>query len=176
MPQTLYSIGVYLICTLQSPLFLGIEVEGLTLYIGLHGVLFSLIMTLASLLQVKYQLAKESPFDTHNGFMLTFIVVTLVYAMALLLELILRAQNSTYCAILGNLNILAGALAAVLLLLILVPFVGWTIFAIWLAYSIKAACDLYRELCRLLYQSIRQVLLNVQLGRGFMQEQNRLPV
>lgn len=147
---------------------------GLTLFIGLHGLLFSLIMTLESLLQLK-----ESPFETHNSYMLTFIFVTLVYAMALLMELIFRAQNSTYCPIIGKLNILAGALAAVILLMILVPFVGWTVLAIWVAYFVRAACELYEEFCKLVYRAIRQVLLNMLVRHGphgFFQEHNRLPV
>jgi len=82
-----------------------------------HGVFAVLVDTLNKQIQVKYQSMPTSPYDTHKGVMSAFLAALFVYATASVAEAIPRSEESVY-------QRLAGALATIFLLVLLIPAWG----------------------------------------------------
>ncbi|KAJ4839823.1 hypothetical protein Tsubulata_010037 [Turnera subulata] len=121
-------------------------------------------MTLSTLLQVKYQPMQVSPFDTHSETMLMFFVVLFLYATATAGEA-LMAGDPVYLAVASNIRLLVSVLSSILLLLILVPIMGWVAFGMWLCFAFKVIYDSYEVVYRLLREASLQVL---DMARGIM--------
>ncbi|KAJ6359872.1 hypothetical protein OIU77_003973 [Salix suchowensis] len=96
-----------------------------------HGVFTLLVETLNSLIQVKYQSSKASPFDGHDVIMSVLLAAVFTYATASVAEVMLLARESPYGTLVGNLRLFAGALAAISLLSILDPIMGFITAAVW---------------------------------------------
>ncbi|KAF9670036.1 hypothetical protein SADUNF_Sadunf13G0026700 [Salix dunnii] len=111
-----------------------------------HGVFTLLVETLNSLIQVKYHTIKASPFDSHNVIMSILLVALFLYATASVAEVMLLARESPYCTLVGNLRLFAGALAAISLLSILDPILGFTTSAVWACLFMAVAYESRTEL------------------------------
>ncbi|KAF9670038.1 hypothetical protein SADUNF_Sadunf13G0026900 [Salix dunnii] len=96
-----------------------------------HGIFTLLVETLNSLIQVKNQSNKASPFDSHDVIKSALLVALFTYATASVAEVMLQARESPYCTLAGNLRLFAGALAVISLLAILAPVLGFITFAVW---------------------------------------------
>ncbi|KAB5529379.1 hypothetical protein DKX38_019460 [Salix brachista] len=115
-----------------------------------HGVFALLVETLNSLIQVKYQTTKASPFDSHDVIMSVLLVALFTYATASVAEAMLLARESPYCTLVGNLRLLAGALAAISLLSILDPILGFITSAVWACLFMAVAYESRTELGNIL--------------------------
>ncbi|KAK4848828.1 hypothetical protein QYF36_017877 [Acer negundo] len=147
--------------------------------IQFYAILVFLINTSCTLLQIKYQTQNVSPFDTHYGVMLTFFVVVHVHAVVLVVEIKLQAHiSSCHAMIMSKISIFSGALASILLLLILVPPFGWFSLVMWVVCFIRVAHDSYKDFCQLFYQATLQVLdlLKSPIKGRLFEQQNQLPV
>ena len=124
-----------------------------------HGIFALLVGTLNNQIQVKYQSIKGSPFDSHDVIMSVFLVALFIYASVA--EVMLRARESTYYTLVGNLRLFASALAAILLLAILAPILGCVISVVWACLFIGVACESSRELSNILSQLTTNKLLDM---------------
>ncbi|KAG5232554.1 hypothetical protein IMY05_013G0030700 [Salix suchowensis] len=116
-----------------------------------HGVFALLVGTLNSLIQVKFQSIKASPFDSHNVIMPLLLAALFTYATASVAEVMLLARESPYCTTLvGNLRLFAGALAAISLLSILDPILGFITSAVWACLFMAVAYESKTELGNIL--------------------------
>uniref|UniRef100_A0A6N2LXA5 Uncharacterized protein n=1 Tax=Salix viminalis TaxID=40686 RepID=A0A6N2LXA5_SALVM len=111
-----------------------------------HGVFALLVETLNSLIQVKYQTTKASPFDSHDVIMAVLLAALFTYATASVAEVMLLARESPYCTLAGNLRLFAGALAAISLLSILDPILGFSTAAVWACLFMAVAYESRTEL------------------------------
>ncbi|KAL5798862.1 hypothetical protein ACOSQ2_003682 [Xanthoceras sorbifolium] len=144
-----------------------------------YAILVFLISTSCTLLQVKYQTKNESPFDSHYWVMLTFFVVVHVHAVVLVVEIKFPAHiSSCHAMIMSKISIFSGALASILLLLLLVPSFGWLSLVMWVFCFIRVAHDSYKDFCQLFYHVILQVLeiLSLLIKRRLFEQPNQLPV
>ncbi|MBA0672097.1 hypothetical protein Goklo_007298 [Gossypium klotzschianum] len=110
-----------------------------------------------ALMPVKYQ--STAPFETHNALMLIVIIVTLVYAAAWQIEHHLQTSNnnsSIHRIIVTKISLLSGSLVAVVLVLVIVPAIGWFILLVWTLFLMKQIYEACQMLHRL-YQSISLV-------------------
>ncbi|KAH8488417.1 hypothetical protein Peur_059886 [Populus x canadensis] len=123
-----------------------------------HGIFALLVGTLTNQIQVKYQSLKGSPFDSHDVIMSVFLVALFIYATASVAEEMLRARESTYYTLVGNLRLFASALAAILLLVILAPVLGCIISVIWACLLMRVAYESSRELSDILNQLTNKLL------------------
>ena len=123
-----------------------------------HGIFALLVGTLNNQIQVKYQSIKGSPFDSHDVIMSVFLVALFIYATASVAEVMLRARESTYRTMVGNLRLFASALAAILLLSILAPILGCVISVVWACLFIGVAYESSRELSNILSQLTNKLL------------------
>ncbi|MFQ6647223.1 hypothetical protein Gotur_020599 [Gossypium turneri] len=108
------------------------------------------------------------PLETHNAIMSIFIIVTLVYAAAWQIEHHLQTSNnnsSIHRLIVNKISLFSGSLAAVVLVLLIVPAIGWFILLVWTLILMKQIYDACQMLHRL-YQSISLVsyVFNVVFG------------
>ncbi|MFQ6647207.1 hypothetical protein Gotur_020627 [Gossypium turneri] len=101
---------------------------------------------------VKYQ--STAPFETHNALMLIVIIVTLVYAAARQIEHHLQTSNnnsSIHRIMVTKISLLSGSLVAVVLVLVIVPAIGWFILLVWTLFLMKQiheACQMLHRLCQ----------------------------
>ncbi|XP_011033704.1 PREDICTED: uncharacterized protein LOC105132101 [Populus euphratica] len=123
-----------------------------------HGIFALLVGTLNNQIQVKYQSVKGSPFDSHDVIMSVFLASLFIYATASVAEVMLRARESTYYTLVGNLRLFASALAAILLLVILAPVLGCIISAIWACLFMGVAYESSREVSNILGQLTNKLL------------------
>jgi len=93
--------------------------------IAVYTAVAFLILSLLSLLQIKYQNSGK-PFQTHGAIMLLFIVVVFIYAIALA-RISQLTLNTSYLPMRRRVCLILGAFACDLQLLILVPPFGWLI-------------------------------------------------
>ncbi|KAJ6972074.1 hypothetical protein NC653_032598 [Populus alba x Populus x berolinensis] len=143
-----------------------------------HGIFALLVGTLNNQIQVKYQSIKGSPFDSHDVIMSVFLVALFIYATASVAEVMLRARESTYYTLVGNLRLFASALAAILLLAILAPILGCVISVVWACLFIGVAYESTRELSNILSQLTTNKLLDrltrlIARVRGHEEEPNQ---
>ncbi|KAF4359856.1 hypothetical protein G4B88_020377 [Cannabis sativa] len=97
------------------------------------------ISTLATLIQVKFQSESFSPFETQFGIMAAFVVALIIYVLA-------WGTAKTTNAYIERISLWFGALAAILLLCIIFPFVGWFCFLFWAFYSVKTCYDVVKDI------------------------------
>ncbi|PON46604.1 hypothetical protein PanWU01x14_250340 [Parasponia andersonii] len=100
-----------------------------------------MITILCSFIQVEFQSKSSSPFDTHYWIMSTFLVALSTYVLAWATVTIEEAQpratieaqvkNSNHSGVMSRISHMSGALASVLLLLIILPVLGWVTFLLW---------------------------------------------
>jgi divalent metal cation (Fe/Co/Zn/Cd) transporter len=90
--------------------------------------------------------------------MSVFLVALFIYATASVAEEMLRARESTYYTLVGNLRLFASALAAILLLVILAPVLGCIISVIWACLFMRVAYESSRELSDILSQLTNKLL------------------
>ncbi|KAJ6679441.1 RPB1A [Salix purpurea] len=131
-----------------------------------HGIFALLVGTLNNQIQVKYQSIKASPFDSHDVTMSAFLLALFVYATASVAEVMLRARESPYSTLVGNLRLFASALAAILLLSILAPILGCVISAVWACLFLGIAYESSVELYSILNQSTSKLLDMLKSVRG----------
>ncbi|KAG4181564.1 hypothetical protein ERO13_A10G235999v2 [Gossypium hirsutum] len=120
------------------------------------GLAFAVGVFLA-LMPVKYQ--SMAPFETYNALMLMVIIVTLVYAAAWQIEYHLQTSNnnsSIHRIIVTKISLLSGSLVAVVLVLVIVPAIGWFVLLVWTLFLMKQIYEACQMLHRL-YQSISLV-------------------
>ncbi|GKV15692.1 hypothetical protein SLEP1_g26457 [Rubroshorea leprosula] len=112
----------------------------------LLGFLNILVSVFGSFLQLRFQSAEASPFDTHRLHILAFFIVIVICAVSLGVEIKLEAAGADCSAVVSTIFLLAGSLALILLLLIIEPYVGWPLLIVWFLYFVKLACESYNEI------------------------------
>ncbi|KAK4580925.1 hypothetical protein RGQ29_024545 [Quercus rubra] len=128
-----------------------------------HTAFGFLILSLLSLLQVKYQ-NFGNPYQTHGATMLLFILAVLVYTIALA-GISQLTSNTSYLPLLRCVCFIFGAFACDLLLLILVPPFGWFILILCVCMSVRLLCDSHRQILEC-FQQIYQ-LINQSTSKAF---------
>ncbi|EOX96326.1 Uncharacterized protein TCM_005595 [Theobroma cacao] len=135
----------------QSSLFFPIDRENeeeLNCCIKFHAVIVFFVSTSCTLLQTKYQGRDQTPFNTHYCHMLAFFVNLCIYVVALVSEMNLPATSTSSRLILNAISQFSGALASVMLLLILVPLIGWLTFALWIVCFVRIIKKCYPQFVR----------------------------
>ncbi|XWS07637.1 hypothetical protein CRYUN_Cryun41cG0006600 [Craigia yunnanensis] len=115
-----------------------------------------------------------APFETHSVVMSIFVITTLVYAVACVIEAKLQTGNNSYHGvIISKICLLSGSLATVLLVLIIFPALGWFILFVWTLFLVKLTYDAFQKLHQL-YQAISSAsdVFNEVLGRGGHQNES----
>ncbi|TYI08255.1 hypothetical protein ES332_A10G286600v1 [Gossypium tomentosum] len=133
------------------------ESNGTTTNNNWHAGLAFAVGVFLALMPVKYQ--SMAPFETYNALMLMVIIVTLVYAAAWQIEYHLQSSNnnsSIHRIIVTKISLLSGSLAAVVLVLVIVPAIGWFVLLVWTLFLMKQIYEACQMLHRL-YQSISLV-------------------
>ncbi|KAL7203768.1 hypothetical protein ACSBR2_016929 [Camellia fascicularis] len=104
--------------------------------------------------------------------MITFIVAMFLYAMALIAEIITQTQYTFYGAICSQISLFSGALASILLLLVLVPTFGWSLLILWCIIFVKV---LHNSVGELTYKALLNVL-QVLVDHNLREQPHRLLV
>ncbi|KAK4847741.1 hypothetical protein QYF36_005361 [Acer negundo] len=146
---------------------------GLNIWVQTLPVFVFLINTSLTLLQIKYNNIQDgaSPFETHYGIMVAFSVSVHLYA---LLPFIIIMRPSA----IPKISKLCGALASILLLLILVPSFGWFSLVVWMICFVKEVHNSYQEYRRLFYHAtlhVLDILMNLLMRRR-LHQQYQLPL
>ncbi|KAJ6359874.1 hypothetical protein OIU77_003975 [Salix suchowensis] len=123
-----------------------------------HGVFALLVETLNSLIQVTYQTTKASPFDSHDVIKSVLLVAIFTYATASVAEVMLLARESPYCTLVANLQLFAGALAAISLLAILDPIMGLITAVVWVCLFMAVAYESRTELGNIIRLVTRKLI------------------
>ncbi|XVE69416.1 hypothetical protein DITRI_Ditri09bG0150600 [Diplodiscus trichospermus] len=142
-----------------------------------HAILGFPIVVLVALMPLKFQsMNLAAPFKTHSAVMWTFVIATLVYVLAWVIEAKLgTGRNSYRRIIISKISFLSASLATGLLVLVIVPALGLFMLLVWtllLAKLLYAACQKLRQL----YQAMSTAsdVLNEVLGRGIQPDQHRI--
>ncbi|KAJ6742246.1 PROTEIN putative-RELATED [Salix viminalis] len=125
---------------------LGFETESI---ITLHVVFAFLVNTLNGLIEVKQKFKRASPSVTCNW----VIVALVIYATASVAEIMLRNRKSTYHLVAGYTRFYASGFAAILLLVILDPILGYIISVLWGGLFAGLTYGSNKELQELLWQT-----------------------
>ncbi|XVE69417.1 hypothetical protein DITRI_Ditri09bG0150700 [Diplodiscus trichospermus] len=140
-----------------------------------HANLRFLIAVLLALLLVEFQ--SKKPFETHSTIISTFVMAALVYGLA---DWVMEAKfqignNSYHQIILSKISLLSASLATVLLVLVLVPALGWFTLLVWTLFLFKQIYDAWQKFCQL-YQAISFAIdvFNQVLGRVAHQNEQRV--
>ncbi|MBA0637975.1 hypothetical protein Godav_029253, partial [Gossypium davidsonii] len=131
---------------------------GSTVNNNCHASLAFAIGVLLPLIPLKHPQSTK-PLETHNAIMSIFIIVTLVFAAAWQIEHHLQTSNnnsSIHHLIVNKISLFSGSLAAVVLVLLIVPAIGWFILLVWTLILMKQIYEACQMLHRL-YQSISLV-------------------
>ncbi|KAB2011029.1 hypothetical protein ES319_D10G286500v1 [Gossypium barbadense] len=147
--------------------------NGSTVNNNCHASLAFAIGVLLPLIPLKYPQSTK-PLETHNAIMSIFIIATdtgttLVFAAAWQIEHHLQTSNnnsSIHRLIVTKISLFSGSLAAVLLVLLIFPAIGWFLLLVWTLILMKQlyeACQMLRRL----YHSISLVsyVFNEVCGR-----------
>ena len=104
----------------------------------------SFLTILGSAVLAKYQYENISPFAQHNIAMRISLFATFIYFMVIVIYKILNFDGTVkveddgrYLLILGHVRFLSGTVAAILLILILIPYFGWFLLIIWIMFLVK---------------------------------------
>ncbi|XP_034708874.1 uncharacterized protein LOC117931910 [Vitis riparia] len=107
----------------------------------------SFLTILGSAALAKYQYDNVSPFAQHNIAMRISLFAIFIYFMVVVVYEILNPDGTVkveddgrYLLILGHVRFLSGTIAATLLILILIPYFGWFLLAIWTMFLVKIVC------------------------------------
>ncbi|TYI08273.1 hypothetical protein ES332_A10G288200v1 [Gossypium tomentosum] len=153
--------------------------NGSTVNNNCHASLAFAIGVLLLLMPLKYPQSTK-PLETYNAIMSIFIIVTLVYAAAWEIEHHLQTSNnnsSIHRIIVTKISLFSGSLATVVLVLLIVPEIGWFILLVWTLTLMKQIYEACQMLHRL-YQSLSLVsyVFNEVFGprRHFSQGRNGL--
>ncbi|PON82445.1 hypothetical protein TorRG33x02_218130 [Trema orientale] len=111
---------------------------------SIHKVIVFVISILATFIQTEFQSQSSSLFETQCGIMYSFYVVLFAYVVARA-TITLRVQeapqnigNDNYERVLTKVALFSGALASVLLLLIIRRVLGLVALAFWVLYFLKS--------------------------------------
>ncbi|PPR88796.1 hypothetical protein GOBAR_AA31878 [Gossypium barbadense] len=155
------------------------SLNGSTVNNNCHASLAFAIGVLLLLMPLKYPQSTK-PLETYNAIMSIFIIVTLVYAAAWEIEHHLQTSNnnsSIHRIIVTKISLFSGSLATVVLVLLIVPEIGWFILLVWTLTLMKQIYEACQMLHRL-YQSLSLVsyVFNEVFGprRHFSQGRNGL--
>ena len=99
---------------------------------------------LVGLFQVKFQGNGASPFEKHNAIIYSFVVVISIFTGTIILGK--KFEMNT----IEPIRLFSGAMAPILLLLILVPIFGWLLLVLWIFFAAKMGWDYLKQL----YQKI----------------------
>ncbi|PPD76984.1 hypothetical protein GOBAR_DD26084 [Gossypium barbadense] len=143
----------------------------------IHASLGFLITVLLALIQVKYQSTNMAvPFETHPAIMFIFITAILVYAATAAIKTS-NANSSIHRIIVSKISLLSGSLATVVLLLVIVPPIGWFILLIWSFFLVKQIYDGMLHLPCLIISALNYVIYQIWgRRRDLNQGRNRLPI
>ena len=115
-----------------------------------HAIIVFIITVLCAFIQVEFQSKSQSPFETHSCITLTFFVVLLAYALSLLtttdtLEVPALDDpndNNEVQLLMSKISLFFGALASILLMMIVFPVLGWICLVLWIVCFLKNAFEL----------------------------------
>lgn len=114
-----------------------------------HVIIVFIINLLSTCMQLDFQARSKSPFETHSRLTSIFFVVLLAYSLTwgMTINTIevppLNDPNDNIRKIMGKISLFLGALASILLMIIVFPFLGWTSFVLWLLFFfLKYALEL----------------------------------
>nr|KJB74314.1 hypothetical protein B456_011G287000 [Gossypium raimondii] len=143
----------------------------------IHASLGFLISVLLALIQVKYQSTKMAvPFETHPAIMFIFITAILVYAATAAIKTS-NDNSSIHRIIVTKISLLSGSLATFVLLLVILPPIGWLILLIWTFFLVKQIYDGMLYLPCLITLAVIYVICQIfRRGRYLNQGGNRLSV
>ncbi|PON82443.1 hypothetical protein TorRG33x02_218110 [Trema orientale] len=130
------------------------------------------ISVLAAFIQVEFQSKSWSPFDTHYWIMSTFLVVLSIYVVASAIVTIqVEAEKENDNGISSEISHVSEALASILLLIIILPVLGWIFLVIWTVYFVKTAYALVNAAIIELFDNLTKAIH----GRFDNKEEDRLP-
>ncbi|KAB2011016.1 hypothetical protein ES319_D10G285300v1 [Gossypium barbadense] len=143
----------------------------------IHASLGFLISVLLALIQVKYQSTKMAvPFETHPAIMFIFITAILVYAATAAIKTS-NDNSSIHRIIVTKISLLSGSLATFVLLLVILPPIGWLNLLIWTFFLVKQIYDGMLYLPCLITLVVIYVICQIfRRGRDLNQGGNRLSV
>ncbi|XP_011019174.1 PREDICTED: uncharacterized protein LOC105121979 isoform X2 [Populus euphratica] len=137
---------------------LGFEIESIITQLGIFAFL---VNTLNGQIQVRYKsIMRASPFDTHEGVMLAFLIALFIDATASVAEIMLRARESIYHPLFSYIRLLASGFATILLLVILHPVLGYIISVLWGCLFARVPYESWKELQELPPSSIGTQLVD----------------
>ncbi|MBA0664045.1 hypothetical protein Goklo_004120 [Gossypium klotzschianum] len=131
--------------------------NGSTANYNWHASLALAIGVLLPLMPLKYPQSTK-PLETHSALMLILIIAVLVYAAAWEIEHHPQTNNnnsSIHPIIVTKISLFSGSLVTVVLVLLIVPAVGWLILLVWTLFLMK---QIY-EACRMLHRLNRSISL-----------------
>ncbi|KAK5795662.1 hypothetical protein PVK06_036934 [Gossypium arboreum] len=153
--------------------------NGSTINNNCHASLAFAIGVLLLLMPLKYPQSTK-PLETYNAIMSIFIIVTLIYAAAWQIEHHLQTSNnnsSIHRIIVTKISLFSGSLTTIVLVLLIVPEIGWFILLVWTLILMKQIYEACQMLHRF-YQSLSLVsyVFNEVFGprRHFSQGRNGL--
>ena len=117
-----------------------------------------MITLLGALIQVEFQSKSSSPFDTHYWIMSTFLVAlsTYVWAWARLTIEVQVENHNNHNGVMSKISHLSGALAPVLLMLIILPLLGWVTFVFWAICFVRSTYELIEYAFYLLLDKLKK--------------------
>ncbi|KAG8475526.1 hypothetical protein CXB51_032273 [Gossypium anomalum] len=133
------------------------ERNGSTANNNWHASLAFAIGVLLPLMPLKYPQSTK-PFETHSALMLILIIAVLVYAAAWEIEHHPQTNNnnsSIHSIIVTKISLFSGSLVTVVLVLLIIPAIGWFILLVWTIFLMK---HIY-EACQMLYRLNRSISL-----------------
>ncbi|GKV50275.1 hypothetical protein SLEP1_g56988 [Rubroshorea leprosula] len=122
----------------------------------LLGLLGTLLSILVALLQIRFQSTTASPFVTHRLHFAAFFTGIVIFTVLLVIGFKLEAENSNGPAtIVSTIYLYIGYLSLIPLLLIIEPYVGWTLLILWF-FFVKWAWDWesFKEICDLIVSAV----------------------
>ncbi|KAG8480023.1 hypothetical protein CXB51_025159 [Gossypium anomalum] len=136
-----------------------------------------LISVFVALIPVKYQSTNTAvPFETHPTIMLIFITAILVCTAAAAIKTS-NDNSSVHRIIVTKISLLSGSLATFVLLLLILPPIGWLILLIWTSFLVKQIYDGMLHLPCLITLAVIYVICQIfRRGRDLNQGGNRLSV
>ena len=149
------------------------------LIMSYHKAIVFIITTLGIFVQVESQSKNSSPFDTHRFIMYAFFIVWSIYVVNLIAATVQEdgdqnTENDNHNGVSSKISLLIGAMAAILLLFIIRPVLGWVTLVLWILYSSKTAYELvnvesflqYLEKLKNIFLELIGKLKNVVCGQS----------
>ncbi|RVW76897.1 hypothetical protein CK203_051540 [Vitis vinifera] len=118
--------------------------QGLSSSIAFQAYAFFLTM-LGVLFQVKFQGNGASPFEKHDAIISSFVIVLSIYVGTIILGKKFEMKT------IEPIRLLSGAMAPILLLLILVPIFGWLLLVLWMFFAATMGWDYLQQLYQKLF-------------------------